>query len=45
MLENSMLVEEYCETDSTDWEAYNQYLLEEDDRRYLDKVEEEMLNE
>lgn len=45
MLENSMLIEGYWETEHTDWEARDRYLDEEIDRIYLDKVEEELLGE
>lgn len=45
MLENRMLIDSEWEMECIDWEAREEYLREEDDRRYEDKIDERLLNE
>lgn len=45
MLENRMLVDSEWEKESINWEAREEYLREEDDRKYQEKIDERLLNE
>ncbi len=44
MIENRMLIDSEWEREDIDLEEYEEHLREEDDRRYQDKYEEELLD-
>lgn len=39
-IENKMLLDEYWERDTTDWDSYYEHLVEESDRKWEENLDE-----